>query len=190
MGQYRMSKVSLLTIAVILASCAPSAPAETPAESEPPPADGIPWAEGERPASAEATTRDFKPLEEKEEPVGTAYPTDGITPARSMAVCKGGESAALLSEIDKRVTELSVCRVELPEGSSKEGDLIWTLRIDQTGKVVSLALVKDSLQIPSVQACGERILAESFAATPPTGGCVEYNIPLRVQTQTTSQPAE
>lgn len=191
---WRMSKVSLLTIALILSSCAPAPPAQAPPEPEPPPEDGIPWAAGERPENSESTTRDFQPLEEKEEPVDTGYPTDGITPARSTAICKGTEPAALLSAIEKRATRLSECRVEIPSGTSAQGDLIWAIRISETGKVVSLALVKDSLQIPSVKACGEKILSQSFTATPPNGGCVEYNIPLRVRTTTEpaseEQPAE
>lgn len=183
-----MSHVRLLALALILASCAPARSAEAPAESEPASEDGIPWAPGERPESTEATTRDVEQLEEKEEPVDTGYPTDGITPARSMAICKGTEPAALLSAIDERVTRLSECRAGIPQGTSAKGDLIWAIRISETGEVVSLALVKDSLQIPSVKSCGEKILSQSFAATPPIGDCVEYNIPLRVQA--TVEPAK
>lgn len=178
-----MSKVSLLTLALTLTCCAPAEPAEAP-ESEPPPKDGIPWAPGERPESAEATTRDFQPLEEKEEPVDTGYPDDGITPARSTAHCKGTEPAALSSAIDKRASRLSECRSQIPNDEQVHGDLIWAIRISETGEVVSLALVKDTVNIPTVKSCGEKLLAQSFAATPPHGGCVEYNIPLRIQTKT------
>lgn len=183
-----MSHASLLTVALLLASCAPTQPSKPTAEPESPSEDGIPWAPGERPESIEETTRDVEPLEEKEESVETAYPTDGITPARSMARCQGREPAALLSALDERVTRLSECRAGIPQGTSAQGDMIWALRISETGEVVSLALVKDSVELPKVKTCGEKILSQSFSLTPPIGDCVEYNIPLRIEAKV--EPAE
>jgi hypothetical protein len=180
----------LLILFLALCSCTPQQPAEpAPAESEPP-EDGIPWAPGDRPASAEATTRDFQALEEEDEPGDVAYARDGITPDRSTARCKGTEPAVLAEAIVERATSLSVCQEKIPKGQSVEGDLIWALRIDEKGDVVSLALIKDSVRLSAVTACGEQILKKNFSTAPPFGGCVEYNIPLRIQTKTEPAPAE
>jgi TonB family protein len=148
---------------------------------------------GDAPATAAVTTAPTvtaAPLAEQppppppiDEPTAAmdAGPTRVATTSYSpcqVAKCGGSINNALSSAVSARAGAARPCYERaLRVNSSLQGKLTVSVRVDPQGNVCSASISQDAVHSPEVSNCVTGMF-RSAKFPPPTGGCMDVNIPL------------
>ena len=102
----------------------------------------------------------------------TAYSPCGV------ARCGGTGSAALETAVSARAGSARPCYERaLRVNSTLQGKLLVKVRVDPQGNVCSASIGQDDIHFPEVSNCVMGMFRSAkFPA--PSGGCVEFNVPL------------
>ncbi len=95
-----------------------------------------------------------------------------------VAKCGGSINNALSSAVSARAGAARPCYERaLRVNSNLQGKLTVSVRVDPAGNVCSASIKEDAVHSPEVSNCVTGMF-RSAKFPPPTGGCMDVNIPL------------
>jgi TonB family protein len=107
----------------------------------------------------------------------TRVATTNYSPCQ-VAKCGGAINNALSSAVSARAGSARPCYERaLRVNASLQGKLTVSVRVDPQGNVCSASITQDAVHSPEVSNCVTGMF-RSAKFPPPTGGCMDVNIPL------------
>jgi len=108
---------------------------------------------------------------------GTRVATTNYSPC-AVPKCSGSSNNAMASALSARAGSARPCYERaLRVNSNLQGKLMLTVRVDPQGNVCSASISQDAIHSPEVSNCVTGMF-RSAKFPPPTGGCIDVNLPL------------
>jgi hypothetical protein len=113
---------------------------------------------------------------------GAAKPkTPGASGGGCSGSCNGNASGGTTGDIQGRAGAARGCYERaLRQNSTLQGRMQVSLRVDPSGTICSASIAGDTVGSPDVSSCVLGMFRGQHVS-PPTGGCVDLNVPLSFQ---------